>query len=192
MRTHQRRLLARLAKTLDRGSWRKQTPLHRSNQAQTRLPFVRWSDSPGESKYHPPHPTVMQRLARIDDQLRFRGYSVVRIGLGILLVAGENFAFVCPMLNVGVVREIGPVASLHEFHPIDLCLPFFWKTFAGSHCRIVNENSHSCVMARREWQLPQPPVQTSRRHLFGCLDTAHVCHRWCHLCPARRHQGQCG
>ena len=39
-----------------------------------------------ESKFYPPHPTVMQRLIRIEDKLRFRGYSVLRIGLGILLV----------------------------------------------------------------------------------------------------------
>ena len=43
-----------------------------------------------ETKFHPPHPTVMQRLIRIEDKLRFRGYSVLRIGFGILLVGGKS------------------------------------------------------------------------------------------------------
>ena len=43
-----------------------------------------------ETKFHPPHPTVMQQLIRIEDKLRFRGYSVLRIGFGVLLVGGKS------------------------------------------------------------------------------------------------------
>ena len=52
------------------------------------------STSRNEPKFHPPYPTVMQRLTQIEDNLRFRGYSTVRIGLVLLLVTGERLTLI--------------------------------------------------------------------------------------------------
>ena len=36
-----------------------------------------------------PHPTVIQRLSRIEDSLRFHGYSLLRVGLLIIMIGGR-------------------------------------------------------------------------------------------------------
>ena len=75
---------------------------------ETRL--MNMSTSQNEPKFPPPHPTVMQRLTQIEDNLRFKGYSIIRIGIGVVIVAGKtNFlVHMTPYFKTSPVFETAP------------------------------------------------------------------------------------